>query len=95
MEDLWPRKKSIGFYQYQLLLVATKIDSLRRSIDAATALKFADRNKMTYVETSAKENIHITELFENCIQFYIETRFATQDTSYTPDQENQSKCNIL
>ncbi|MBN1214790.1 MAG: GTP-binding protein [Candidatus Lokiarchaeota archaeon] len=75
------------------LLVATKIDyTIRRIIDTATATSFAEKNKMTYVETSAKENINVTELFVNCTKFYLsilDKRVASQDTSSDP------QCNIL
>jgi len=49
-----------------ILLVGNKID-LKRVIETNTAREWAERQKVKYLETSAKDNVGITELFEKIL----------------------------
>lgn len=49
----------------QIILVATKTDQVnKRQISYDEAKKLADRMQVPYIETSAKENINVTETFK-------------------------------
>ena len=78
------------------VLVATKVDDVGlRCVEAIAAIKFAEDNEMTYVETSAKTNINVTELFRDSVKFYLDRRDASSMPKPAPTQENQSTCVIL
>ena len=43
----------------------------QRKISKEQAKNFADEHKLPYIETSAKEGVNISELFENSINQYL------------------------
>ena len=51
-----------------LILVGTKCDlDEDREIDATEAQQLAEHNNMQYIETSAKTNANVNEMFQNII----------------------------
>ena len=47
-----------------IMLVGNKLDSEKKVIDKETANKYAEENKMKYLEVSAKDGINIFSMFE-------------------------------
>lgn len=59
-----------------LILVGNKTDAGERWVDSREASVFADKHKMFYIETSAKESENIDEMFSHLMNLMIQQKDA-------------------
>jgi small GTP-binding protein len=92
--------KSRGLNLQNCILVGNKIDRRgSRVISFETALNLANLHKINYIESSAKMNINISQIFEKICDMYIKSVTPHRKRSYPikqkPSKPSQKWCSIL
>jgi GTPase SAR1 family protein len=74
-----------------MILVGNKID-MTREVSTEEGQKLAEFYKIPFFETSAKENIGITESIRCLIEEVLESFRPREATVLKPDNESKGKC---
>lgn len=74
-----------------ILLVGNKIDlAIKRCVPHTDARKFAKEEGCSYMETSAKENNKVTEIFDKIVELILESQqMEVEDVQFEVDKANK------
>lgn len=66
------------------LLVANKVDLTNRAVSTKDGQDFAKQHGMLYIETSAKENIGVNQVFEELVTKVLESPVLMESLGFKP-----------
>jgi len=88
----WIKEITTHAYEPKIMLLGNKVD-LKRVVPYEKAEKFAKKNNLHYLETSAKENVNITEAFELLGQLVMSSSLAqNRRESFSLLMESNKTC---